>query len=161
MNDLADLLRRGGVYYQIPGTNSREALEALVGKIALPPSILREELLGAVLEREGLMPTGIGGGIALPHPRNPLAASPEEERTALAFLEGPVDWKALDGKKVDTVLLILSATAKLHLHTLSRINFLCREADFLRLLEKRASPEEIVTKVHDIEQTWKREIKTF
>jgi PTS system nitrogen regulatory IIA component len=148
------------VYYQIPGKNFREALEALVGKMALPPSIRGEELLGAVLEREGLMPTSVGGGIALPHPRNPLAASPEEELTALAFLETPVDWKALDGKRVDTALLILSATAKLHLHTLSRINFLCREESFVRLLEKRASPEEIITKIEDIEQTWKREIKT-
>jgi PTS system nitrogen regulatory IIA component len=155
MNDLAELIRRGGVYYQIPGKNFREVLEALTEKMVLSPSIPKEQLLEAVLERECLMPTGIGGGIALPHPRNPLAPVPEEELTALAFLERPVDWKALDGKKVDTVLLILSATAKLHLHTLSRINFLCRQESFLRFLEKRAPPEEIIAKVKDIEQTWK------
>ncbi|MDR1058011.1 MAG: PTS sugar transporter subunit IIA [Treponema sp.] len=154
MNNLAELIRRGGVYYRIPGKNLREVLEALVRGLVLPPSIRREELLEAVLERECLMTTGIGGGIALPHPRNPLAAVPAEELTALAFLETPVDWKALDGRMVDTVILIVSSTAKLHLHTLSRINFLCRQKEFLRLLEKRASQEEIAAAVEQMEQAW-------
>jgi PTS system nitrogen regulatory IIA component len=148
-----ELLRRGGVWYDIPGTTPKEALTHMIETI--PSSADRKLLLEAVLEREALMSTAIGYGIALPHPRNPIIGGADEQFAAVAFLKQPVDWNALDGKPVHTALLIVSSSAKLHLHTLSKINFFCREEKFRALLEKRASPEDIIGAVRETEQAWK------
>jgi PTS system nitrogen regulatory IIA component len=157
---LTTLITRGGVHYQVPGTNPREVITNLVESLKLPPaaadlrSVDRDALLKAALEREALMTTAVGHGIALPHPRNPLITGAEDQFVALAFLEHPVDWQALDGEPVHTVLLIVSASAKLHLHTLSRINYFCQREQFRAFLEKRPSREEIIRVISDAEQAW-------
>jgi PTS system nitrogen regulatory IIA component len=150
-----DLIQRGGIFYHIRGNNPGEVLKTLIYAIPVLPSINREQLLEAVLEREALMSTAIGKGIALPHPRTPLITDPKEQRVVIAFPDREVDWNALDGEPVHTVMLIVSASTKLHLHTLSGINFFCRQERFLALLKKRAAPEEIISTLTAMEETWK------
>jgi PTS system nitrogen regulatory IIA component len=162
---LSGLFRRGGVYYQLPGKLPKEALAALIGLIPdvtetiVPNSIDgensgKDKLLQAVLEREELMPTAMGNGIALPHPRNPLVENAEEQFAALAFLENEIDWGALDGKSVHTIILVVSASAKMHLATLQRITFFCRDENFCSLLKRRAPAEEIFALIEKTEQGW-------
>jgi len=152
---LAELIERGGFYPNLPGTNPEEVLKAFIDALPPVPSVQADKLLTAVLEREALMPTGIGGGIALPHPRNPLAATEGERFVALAFLETAVNWNSLDGVKVDTLLLIVSSSAKQHLQTLSEITFFCRQKDFCRLLKERAPLEEMLRFITEAEKNWK------
>jgi PTS system nitrogen regulatory IIA component len=153
-NGLGVLLEKGGIYCKLKGNTPKEALNALITAIPSQQISSPENLLNAVLEREALMSTGIGKGIALPHPRNPLAAGPAEQFVALAFLETPVDWKALDGKPVDSLFLIVSASAKLHLESLSKITFFCQQDAFLDLLKRRAPSEEIISFITETEQNW-------
>jgi len=152
---LADLIKRGGIYQGLRGTNPREVLEAFIESLPPLPSVQADKLLTAVLEREALMSTGVGGGIALPHPRNPLAGADSEQFVALAFLEKAVNWNSLDGQKVDTLLLIVSCSAKQHLQTLSEITFFCRHKDFCRLLKDRAPLEELLSFIREAEKNWK------
>jgi PTS system nitrogen regulatory IIA component len=143
------------VYYKLHGSTPKEALSALIAAIPPRQTVPGDVLLKAVLEREALMPTSIGHGIALPHPRNPVIINPDEQFAALAFLEHPLDWQALDGKPVDTLLLIVSASAKQHLETLSKITFFCQEENFLDMLQKRAGKEELITFIKNTEEEWK------
>ncbi|MDR1024711.1 MAG: PTS sugar transporter subunit IIA [Treponema sp.] len=153
---LSRLVERGGVFYGLVGTTA----EALVAEmIGLLPGIeggdsANGALLRAVLEREALMSTGVGRGIALPHPRNPLITDTEKQLVSIGFPAVPVDWKALDGKPVHTVLLVVSASAKLHLHTLSKINFLCQDGDFISLLRNRAPRDRIIGAIREAERGW-------
>jgi len=151
---LAELIERGGLYRDVKGSTPREVLGALVGALPPIPSIPAETLLKAVLEREALMSTGAGGGIALPHPRNPLAGSEAEQFVALAFPERPINWNSLDGKPVDTLMLIVSSSAKQHLQTLSEITFFCREDAFCQLLRERASKEDLFDFIREAEKNW-------
>ena len=73
---------------------------------------------------------------------------------ALAFLENPVDWNSLDGEPVDTLLLIVSSSAKSHLKTLSSITFFCQQNVFLKLLRERASRENLIKYIKDTEREW-------
>ncbi|GHV87762.1 hypothetical protein AGMMS50267_01220 [Spirochaetia bacterium] len=150
---LTTLITRGGVYYQVPGTNPRDLITNLVERLN-PVAVDRDALLKAALEREALMTTAIGHGIALPHPRNPLISSAGDQFVAVAFLEKPVDWQALDGEPVHTALLIVSSSAKLHLHTLSRINYFCQREQFRAFLANRPSPEEIIRVITQEEAVW-------
>jgi PTS system nitrogen regulatory IIA component len=154
---LAELVARGGIFYHIPGRGPEQILTGIIDRIpgeTLP--VDKESLLKAVLEREALMSTGIGHGLAIPHPRNPVISEAEKQFVVIAFPESPADWNSLDGKAVHAVLLIVSASAKLHLHTLSKINFLCQQENFEALLRNRASQEDIVKAIRDTEQTWNK-----
>ncbi|GHV84788.1 hypothetical protein AGMMS50230_03960 [Spirochaetia bacterium] len=150
--ELSALLRQGGIYYDLPGRQPKEALAALVN--AVPPAANKEQLLKAVLEREELMPTAMGNGIALPHPRNPVITDEASQFAALAFTKTPIDWGALDGKSITAIMLIVSASAKLHLSSLQRITFFCRDEGFARLLERCAPAEEILGYIEKTESAW-------
>jgi len=152
---LGELISRGGVYGNIKGSSPKEVLSALIGTLDPVPSIPADRLLEAVLEREDLMSTGIGAGVALPHPRNPLVNSDDEQFAALAFLECPVNWHSLDGERVDTLFLIVSASARQHLQTLSEISYFCRQENFSRLLKERAAPEVLLGFIMEAEKNWK------
>ena len=153
---LAEFIERGGIYRGVRGTSPKEVLIDFVKVLPPIPSVPPDVLLQAVLEREELMSTGIGEGIALPHPRNPLISTDAEQFTALAFLEAPVNWNSLDGKPVDTLLLIVSASAKTHLRALSEMTFFSREEEFRRLLKERASLEELLRFIRETEKNWRR-----
>jgi PTS system nitrogen regulatory IIA component len=151
---LITLIQKGGICPDIPGSTPLEVLTHLIRTITLPPSIKQEDLLKAVLEREALMSTAMGKGIALPHPRNPIITCPEEQCVIIGFLQQSVDWKALDGLGVHTLLLIVSSSAKSHLRTLSQITFLCQQEPFRCLLKDRAALDQIIMGIRAIEQTW-------
>ena len=152
---LSIYIKRGGVFKDIKGKTPGEVLTDLVGHLPIMPSIPADDLLKAVLEREALMPTGIGKGIALPHPRNPVIPPEAEQFTVLAYLEKPVDWNALDGEKVDTLFLMISSSAKQHLYTLTELNFLCQMEDFCRLLKDRADFDSLIAFIKEAEKQWK------
>jgi len=65
----------------------------------------KSEIIDAVLERELLMSTAIGNGIAIPHCR---MQSVKESAVVCALLTTPVDWGAPDKKPVDLVFLIVT-----------------------------------------------------
>jgi PTS system nitrogen regulatory IIA component len=157
---LSALVERGGVFYDVAGNSVDTVMAELVGLLPGPFSPapqgekeFRAALLNAALEREALMPTGIGRGVALPHPRNPVAGN--AQFVAVAFPALPIDWKALDGRPVHSILLIVSASSKFHLRTLSKINFLCADEKFISLLKNRAPAAAIIRAIHEAEQGWK------
>lgn len=153
--DISTLLERGGVFYNVSGNTVIEVLNNLVEIVELPASLTREQLNKAIIEREELMPTAVGNGIALPHPRSPLLKDIDDQFITIAFLQKAIDWKALDGRPVQTLILIVSATPKSHLWTLSRISFLCQQEAFRDLLEQRASKEELIGAIRAAEVAWK------
>ncbi|GHV96256.1 hypothetical protein AGMMS50293_25760 [Spirochaetia bacterium] len=151
---LAGLIERGGIYYNVSGSSPREILTKTIGLLPAFPSLKHETLLQAILEREALMSTGIGKGIAIPHPRTPLLPEDESPFVALAFPVQPLDWNTPDGSKIHTIFLIVSASAKQHLSTLSRINFLCQQEKFYSLIKAQAPREAIIAAIREAETGW-------
>jgi PTS system nitrogen regulatory IIA component len=154
---LAELIERGGVLYNVLGNTPQEILAGIINMIPAPQGIKKDDLLNAVLEREALMPTGIGKGIALPHPRNPVISGGKQQFVTVAFPACPVDWNALDGGMVHTIMLIVAASAKEHLHILSKLNFLCQQENFYHLLQGGASRDGITCFIREAERAWQKE----
>jgi PTS system nitrogen regulatory IIA component len=152
---LMELIKKGGILEDVPGDSAKEALIHIVGAITPPPSLDRGTLLQATLERENIMPTSIGNGVAVPHPRNFLAITDSEEFVVISFLKNPIDWQALDNILVKTVILIVSASTKSHLHTLSRVHFFCKKEEFLKVLQNHKSKDEILETIACIEKEWR------
>jgi PTS system nitrogen regulatory IIA component len=77
-----------------------------------------------------------------------------EPFVALAFPAYPLAWNTPDGSKVHTVFLIVSVSAKQHLGTLSKINFLCQQEKFHSLIRARAPKDDIIAAIREAEASW-------
>ncbi len=63
------------------------------------------DVIDALIEREGLGPTGVGHGIALPHARLPNV---DGVLGLFLRLEKPIDYEAVDRQPVDLVFCLLA-----------------------------------------------------
>ncbi len=151
---LTELIRRGGVHHLIEGGTIADVIRSAVELMATPAGIEKNAIVSALLQREDLMPTAIGGGIAVPHPRNPLIADAEDERIAICFPAKRLEYRALDGVPIHTLFIVLSATPKRHLEMLSKISYLCQQERFVGLLDSGADSESIIGFIADRESEW-------
>ncbi len=140
-------LERGGFLRDIPGDDVPSVLEATVARMPLPPEADREDLLERLLQREELASTGVGHGIALPHPRVPVEWAPPEGMVTVCRLAGEVDFQALDGRPVSILFVMLSRGAPFHLKLLSQLSFHLRDESFLAFLRRLESIEELIAEV--------------
>jgi PTS system nitrogen regulatory IIA component len=148
---LADALARGGVARDVPG-ETREALLAAVAALPNVPAGVDRTLLQALLvARERLGSTGLGEGVAFPHPRDPLVLGVAMPTVLLAFPARPVDFGALDGKPVHALFTILTPTIQSHLATLSRLAYALHDAELRRVLAERAPDADILERVRAAE----------
>ncbi len=141
---LAQALTAGGVVYRLEGRDKQSMLRAMVEVMKLPEEVDREFLYQVLLAREMLGSTGIGDGIALPHVRNPIVLHVNKPTVTLCFLEHPIDFGALDGQKVRVLFALISPTVRAHLHLLSRLGFVLRDANFKAAVLREASREELM-----------------
>jgi PTS system nitrogen regulatory IIA component len=136
-------IRRGGIFYAVPGKQREAVLEAVTQLPGIPAGVNRKLLLQLLLAREALTPTGIGDGIALPHPRDPVVVQLAEPVVLLCFLREPVDFGAVDGQPVSVLFTLLSPSIRMHLQILARLPLALHDAN-LRGLLKAAAPEEAI-----------------
>ena len=151
--NLFNAMAFGSVYYGIEGNSVSEVLESAVKNIAFLDQDEQETLLGKLLEREDMASTGIGRGIAIPHPRTPLGESMEEPVIITCFLEHPVDYRAVDGFPVFVLFILLSSSVKVHLHLLSRLAFCVRDSSFVDFLKQVPDHEKLLEKVENMENS--------
>jgi nitrogen PTS system EIIA component len=143
-DSLVQLLEKGGIVTNISGGTVREVLQSAIQKISTPQNISKEEILFALLSREELMPTAVGKGIAIPHPRNPIITDLHNASVSICCLEKPVDFGSLDNEPVHTLFILLTASPKMHLEVLSKISYLCQDDAFLNILKEHSSKEIIL-----------------
>jgi nitrogen PTS system EIIA component len=148
---LGEALDAGGIFYRLAGKTRSAVLADAVKHLRLPEEVDRHYLLQVLIARERIASTGIGHGIAIPHPRNPVLLHIPRPTVTLCFLEEPVDFRALDGQPVQTLFLLVTPTLRSHLHLLSRLGFVLREPAFRSKLSVAAGREEILTALHRLE----------
>lgn len=151
---MVDLLERGGIFYRIEGENAPEAIENAVRMLRPGRHFPRDVYLANLLDREKLIPTSLGRGVALPHSRDVHAPEVEEEFVALFFLEKPVEYGALDGEPVFCFFLFLAANLRRHHDIMMRIVFFCQRPGFKALLRRQASRGELLAYIAEKEREW-------
>jgi PTS system nitrogen regulatory IIA component len=142
--DVAGALEAGGIFHGLKCDSREKALRAIVDLLRLPPSADRTSLLQVLLAREALGSTGVGAGIAIPHPRQPIVLDEAGPMVTLCFLEKAVDFGALDGEPVSVLFTLISPTARAHLHLLSRLASILHDAAFLKALKERRAAGQII-----------------
>lgn len=124
--ELEKLIDAQCVIPKLCASSKKQALRELSQCAADHTGQSQQEIFDALLERERLGTTGVGGGVAIPHGK---LACLEELYGLFARLETPIDFESIDEKPVDLIFLLLapeSAGAD-HLKTLSRVSRLLRD----------------------------------
>ena len=104
-----------------------------------------------LLEREMLASTGIGHGIALPHPRSSIRLTLDMPQITTCYLSHPVDFEAVDGQPVSVLMVLLSRSTKQHVTMLSKLSFYLRDAGFRKFLLTRPAKADIFNAISDME----------
>jgi PTS system nitrogen regulatory IIA component len=127
---LSDFLDFDAIKTAVPGGNKRSLLQQLANLAGQRLGIDPAQVVAALSEREQLGSTGFGQGVAIPHGKI-------EGLTRIyglfARLAEPVEYKAIDGRPVDLVFLLLSppdAGAE-HLKALASISRITRHVPTL------------------------------
>lgn len=136
--DICELLRRGGVLHDVQGSTPQEIYKSACSNLEIPSEITREELYDALCDREQILTTAVGNGIALPHPQYPIIKDDSNQRVFVCYLKEPVSMNALDNKKVFVMFIILSSNVQSHLQIIAKLARLIRKETFKSALEHRA-----------------------
>ena len=150
---LPTALETGGVYHEIDtGPDVPSVISACVERIKAVPYNYKTDLAQQLVKREEALSTGVGGGIAIPHPRTPLKYL-EQPMVAACFLKNPVDYHALDKQPVSTLFFILFPELKFHLHLLSSLSLCLRNKQFSEFLKTCPEQSELVEKIDALNLT--------
>jgi PTS system nitrogen regulatory IIA component len=144
---LADAIRAGGVHRDVPGDDKAAILRAVVERLPLPHGVDRTMLHHVMLAREALGSTGFGNGIALPHARNPIVLRVARPAVAICYLARPVDFDALDGRPVHTLVTLVCPSTRAHLHLLALVSAALHDPGVLAKLQARADADAVVAEV--------------
>ena len=130
---LAGFLDCDAIKTALPGGNKRSLMKQLADLAGQRLGIKPTVVLAGLNEREQLGSTGFGQGVAIPHAK---IDGLEQVYALFVRLGDPVDYKAIDGRPVDLVFLLLSppdAGAE-HLKALAAISRVTRDVATLERL---------------------------
>ena len=129
---LSDFLDFDAIKTSLSGGNKRSLMQQLANLAGQRLGVESAPILAGITEREQLGSTGFGQGVAIPHGK---IEGLTRIYCLFVRLAEPVDYKAIDGRPVDLIFLLLSppdAGAE-HLKALAAISRITRH---LPTLEK-------------------------
>ena len=128
--------------------SKHETLDALIGAVSQNPCITDPEAFRkAVYDREAVMSTGIGGGLAIPHVRISEVSSPT---IGVAVSETGVEFGTLDNLPVNIVVLFATPEGadKEYLGLLAQVMLTLKDPDLFEQLTHCKTPQEVHDTLH-------------
>ncbi len=145
--DLCALIERGGILYDVEGNTIEEVYTNTLNLTQLPDEYNKDFLKAELLERERILSTAVGNGIAIPHTRKPLITKDEDQRIIVSFLKNPLNMGQPDDKPVSTMFFLLNKNNQLHLQVLSTLAKLIHDEEFRAILEKKPQKEILLDRI--------------
>ncbi len=148
---LTELLSPERVRIPFEATERDAVVRELVNLLAADGGVTdADQVYRAVMEREAVLSTGIGHGVAIPHGKSRAAT---ELSMAVGVTSTPVPFDALDGEPVRLVFLLVGpeSAAGPHIKALSRISRLVREPSIRERLLSAESAEGFLDALREAE----------
>lgn len=148
---LTELLSIDRIKIPLESQTKDDLLRELVAVAAAPAGApAREDVLRAVREREAVLSTGIGHGVAIPHGKSSAVG---DLRMAAGRAAAPVDFDALDGQPVSLFFLLVGpeSAAGPHIKALSRISRLVRKDEVRDKLVAAQTAQEFMDALREAE----------
>lgn len=112
-----------------------------------------ESIRDSVFERERIMSTGVGKGLAIPHCKTKAV---DQNFAAFARLETPLDFNSIDGEPVQIIFLLVGPDSNhsQHIKLLSRISRLMNSASFHQKILNSDTSEVIIEAFQEEEEKY-------
>ena len=150
--NLLDILSLESTIVDLKGESKEDIIAELVNSLPVGDAITdRDQVLQAVLDREKIMSTGIGDGIAIPHGKS---AAVTELVAAMGTQRRGIDFDALDGEPAFVFFLLVSPAnvSGPHIKALARISRLLKNDAFKKKLIEADSAEDIIATIEAAER---------
>ncbi len=141
----------GLISFELKSKEKDAVIEELVN-LASKSKLVKDknELLKAVLEREKLVTTGVGYGVAFPH-----AKSKAVKGIVISFgrSDQGIDFDAMDKKLVHLFFLIAAPEDAIgsHLNVMARLSYIMKSEENREKLLKIKSPKELLEILDSVE----------
>ena len=109
-------------------------------------------LLTKLIEREDMVSTAIGAGVAMPHARDPRESNVKEACVVIGICRKGADFHAIDGGKTFVFLLVCSKTEVIHLRLMARIVLLLRDPQIVTKLRSARTKQSVINVLKDAER---------
>jgi PTS system nitrogen regulatory IIA component len=142
---LEPLLRAGGIWRDVAAPELQGALETVVGRLPGTTPAVRQLLLQRVRSPGGIVWAPIGGGLALPHLRLPVALGRESGILAMLFLREPLELRepGPDERPVARLLFFIAPSPRAHLELLAQLSAALTRGGLRRLVLDAAPDAEL------------------
>ncbi len=111
-----------------------------------------DKMVEAVRAREEMHPTALENGVALLHPRRPMATILEGPLITLGRTSSGISFGGSGGSLTDVFFLICSTDDRRHLRTLARLSRVITSAGLLEQLRRLDDPEAVHRLIVDTEE---------
>ena len=145
--DILKYLDKKDIVFKIKGKSKKSILTFFVDHLIATKKIdkkYRKEIIKALLQREEMGSTAIGGGVALPHVRLEIV---KRVILCVGISSKGVNFDSLDGEPVYIIVLLLSPQkeAGLHLKILALLARILKDKYFIQRLKETSEPEEVIS----------------
>jgi PTS system nitrogen regulatory IIA component len=139
-------LHKGCVIDGVDGSTKEEIIHKVMKKAANFLKIHPETVSELLIERETLMSTAVGNGIAVPHTRDFLLHD-FTDAAVVVYLDHPLDWGAIDGSLTDTLIFLFACDDKRHLNLLAKVAHFTTYQQTKDVLKARPSKEKLLEEI--------------
>jgi PTS system nitrogen regulatory IIA component len=156
---LETMLRAGGIWRDLAAADVLKLFADIVTKLpgATPP--VRQMLQQRLLAPNGISWAPVGGGLALPHLRIPVAPGRDAGIFVIVLLRDALtlDEPAPDNQDITRLLFFVAPSPRAHLEMLAQLSTALSRGNLRQLIERPAPDEEIFAAIAEAENAGRKE----
>lgn len=134
---------RGEVLGSVQGSSKEEIIRHTMEHMATGFDLDAEVLTDLFLDRERMMPTGLGYGIGVPHTRDFLLNT-HYDVIEVVYPEKPIEYGALDGEPVNVLFFLFASEDRHHLNLLAKLAHLCASEEARSFFRTKPNKEHLL-----------------
>ena len=151
---LSELLNERSINLSIQAREKEACIKELVQLLETAHSVnTRGEILSKVLQRESMMSTGIGNGVAIPHGKTRLL---DHLLAACGVSPAGIDFDSMDGEPATLFILLVSPETMRgpHVKALANVSRLLKEESVRTALQQSPTPEDFLRVLREAEDRY-------
>jgi mannitol/fructose-specific phosphotransferase system IIA component (Ntr-type) len=148
---LSELLNENAVTLTLAARDKESCIKELVQLLETAHGVnTRGEILSKVLQRESMMSTGIGNGVAIPHGKTRLL---DHLVAACGVSPAGIEFDSMDGEPASLFLLLVSPESLRgpHVKALANVSRLLKEESVRNALRQSQTPQEFLSVLREAE----------
>ena len=148
---LSELINENAIRLHLAARDKESCIKELVALLESAHGVnTKGEILSKVLQRESMMSTGIGNGVAIPHGKTRLL---DHLVAACGVSPAGIEFDSMDGEPATLFILLVSPESLRgpHVKALANVSRLLKEESVRNALRQSRTPEEFLSVLREAE----------